>query len=78
MLLKKLAQRIKDEKDIEVNFAEGVAERIVELGYNDIFGARSIEHFIGNTLENTLVTKIIAGGQEIEEKTIHVSAEEIG
>ncbi|MDO8241045.1 MAG: AAA family ATPase [Candidatus Moranbacteria bacterium] len=78
MLLDKLATRVKNEKDIEVNFASGVAEKIVELGYNEIFGARSIEHFIGNTLENTLVTKIIAGGQEIDDKTINVSAEEIG
>jgi ATP-dependent Clp protease ATP-binding subunit ClpA len=67
--LQKLKKKLA-EKNIEFLITEALKERIVELGYNPIFGAREmkrvIQEKIGNVLSQALLLKEIRGGEKIE------------
>lgn len=59
--LQNFADRLKKEKNIAITFAPDVATRIVEQGYEPEFGARSINRYIENTIEDAVVKQVIAG-----------------
>lgn len=59
--LSRFADRLKKEKNITVRFAPGVTQAVVTHGYEPEFGARSIYRYIEDTIEDTVVKKIIAG-----------------
>ena len=59
--LASFTERLKKEKNITVTFAPDVAEKIVEKGYQPEFGARSINRYIDDTIEDVVVKKIISG-----------------
>ncbi len=59
--LQAFADRLKKEKNITITFAPGVAEKIVERGYEPEFGARSINRYIEDTIEDAVVNQVIAG-----------------
>jgi ATP-dependent Clp protease ATP-binding subunit ClpC len=61
LMLSKLARRLQKEKNIEITFEEGVVEKIIERGYDPVFGARSLNRFIGDKIENLVARKIISG-----------------
>lgn len=68
LMLKKLAGRLQTEKNIEVEFSGDLSAKIIERGYNQIFGARSLNRYIENTVEDLLAKKIIAGEVKKGEK----------
>ena len=53
--------RLKKEKNIAIAFAPDVVSRIIEKGFEPEFGARSLNRFIENAIEDVVVKKIIAG-----------------
>jgi len=59
--LKKLATRLKKEKNIVINFSSDVVPRIVEKGFEPEFGMRSLNRFIEDSIEDVVVKKIISG-----------------
>ena len=59
--LKKFADRLKKEKNIAIAFVPDVVSRIIEKGFEPEFGARSLNRFIENAIEDVVVKKIIAG-----------------
>lgn len=63
------AARLKKEKNITIRFAPEVIPKIVKEGFEQEFGSRSINRYIENTIEDTIVRKLIAGeietGQEL-------------
>jgi ATP-dependent Clp protease ATP-binding subunit ClpC len=59
--LKKFVDQIKAEKNIEVVIAPGVTERIVAHGYEPQFGARSVNRYIMDHIEDIVVRKVISG-----------------
>lgn len=59
--LEKLAVRIKERKNIAVSFAPGLAEAVVARGYEPSFGARSLNRYIEDRIEDTVVRSVIAG-----------------
>lgn len=61
MKLRQFSDRLKKEKNIGITFAPGVAEKIVERGYEPEFGARSINRYIEDTIEDAIIEQIIAG-----------------
>ena len=61
MKLKVFTERLKKEKNITIEFASGVAEKIVERGYEPEFGARSINRYIEDTIEDAVIRQIISG-----------------
>lgn len=61
LMLQKLSKRISEEKNIDIDFSESVVEEIVTKGYNPIFGARSINHYIDEKIESMIAEKIISG-----------------
>ena len=61
ILLTRFAQRLEKEKNIRLSFAQDVVEKIIEKGYNTLFGARSIEHYINDRIEDVVARKIISG-----------------
>jgi len=65
IMLKKITDNIYKKKNITVEFGEDVTDEIISKGYNPIFGARSIKHFMQDRIEDVLAKKIIA--QEISE-----------
>jgi ATP-dependent Clp protease ATP-binding subunit ClpA len=76
LMLNKFFRRLAKEKNIEAGFEEEVAEKIIEGGYNPLFGARSLKRFIENKIENLIAKKIIAGEVRPGEK-IFISASEL-
>lgn len=61
LLLQKFAARVLEEQNLEVNFAPGVVEKVIEKGYDPIFGARSIMHYIDDAIADVFAKKLIVG-----------------
>ena len=59
--LRDLQARLKKEKNIALQFGEGVPEAIVAKGYRPEFGARSLNRFINDTIEDRVAKAIISG-----------------
>lgn len=60
LMLEKFARRVGREKNISVLFGENVVKRVIEKGYDPVFGARSINRYISDKIEDTIAKKIIA------------------
>lgn len=56
-----LAARIKKEKNITLSFGDGVAEAIVSRGYEPEFGARSLNRYLEDRVEDLVVRKVLEG-----------------
>ncbi len=59
LLLDKLKKNLK-EKNIDFIITFGLKEKIIELGYNQVFGAREIKRVIQDKIENVLATAILS------------------
>ncbi|HEX8974449.1 MAG TPA: AAA family ATPase [Patescibacteria group bacterium] len=59
--LKKFARRLAKEKNIEISFGDDVILQIIDKGYNPVFGARSLNRYIEDAVEDLVAKKIIAG-----------------
>ncbi len=68
LMLGKLSRRLLNEKNIDVEFSDDIGVKIIEKGYNSIFGARSLNRYIEDTVEDILARKIIAGEVKKGEK----------
>jgi ATP-dependent Clp protease ATP-binding subunit ClpC len=73
LMLGRIARRLRKEKNIEVDFEEGILEIIIEKGYNPMFGARSLCRYIEDKVENLIAKKIISGEAKKGE-TIKISS----
>lgn len=77
LILKNMAERVYKNKNIKINFGEELVRKIIEKGYDPIFGARSIKHFVQDKIEDILAKKIVerevSEGEEIELKTEDVN-----
>lgn len=58
--LAEFAKRMDENKNIQVKFEEGVIERIIEKGYDPVFGARSINRYISDEIEDLASKKLIS------------------
>ena len=76
MKLRAFAERLMKEKNITIDFAAGVVEKIVEKGYEPEFGARSINRYIEDTIEDAVVSQIIAGAV-VSGGTLSVTADQL-
>lgn len=77
LILKHVADKIYVRKNIRLEFDPDLVGRVIEKGYDSIFGARSIKHFVEDRIEDMLAKKIIA--QEIVPGgSIRLSASDIG
>ncbi|MBZ9572149.1 ATP-dependent Clp protease ATP-binding subunit [Patescibacteria group bacterium] len=69
LILQKLKKNLKN-KDIELIITAPLKEKIVELGYNPVFGAREIKRVIqdkvGNVLAQALLSQKIKRGDKVE------------
>ncbi|KKQ51302.1 MAG: ATPase AAA-2 domain protein [Parcubacteria group bacterium GW2011_GWD2_38_11] len=59
--LQKFVRRLAKEKNIELAYDESVIEKIIQKGYNPIFGARSLNRYIEDEVESLVAKKIISG-----------------
>lgn len=59
--LRQFSKQVAKEKNIEITFAENISDNIIQKGYNPIFGARSINRYIEDTVEGIVARKIISG-----------------
>jgi ATP-dependent Clp protease ATP-binding subunit ClpB len=60
LILQRLSQKIDSEKNIQITFEENVTEKIIQNGYESIFGARSINRYIADNIEDLIAKKIIS------------------
>jgi len=60
LLLQKLKKNLK-EKEIEFIITQPLKEKIVELGYDPIFGAREMRRVIQDKIENVLASALLSG-----------------
>lgn len=59
LMLDNLSARIGKEKNIYVTFADDLIPLVIEKGYEPIFGARSLNRYISDTIEDLIAKKII-------------------
>jgi ATP-dependent Clp protease ATP-binding subunit ClpA len=59
--LQKFVRKVAKEKNIEITFDDSVVGNIIQKGYNPIFGARSLNRYIEETVEGIVAKKIISG-----------------
>ncbi|MCL6416169.1 ATP-dependent chaperone ClpB [Aestuariirhabdus sp. Z084] len=65
------------EKDLALEVDDEAMNRLVEIGFDPVYGARPLKRAIQRWIENPLAQEILAGKFE-PGKTIHVSAESDG
>ena len=58
--LQLLAQRLQ-ENDLNLEFADGVLDKLAELGFDPVYGARPLKRAIQTWLENPLAQSVLAG-----------------
>ena len=68
-MLKKVKKGL-EQKEIEFIITDKLKEKIVELSYSPVFGAREMKRIIQNKIENVLAKAILSGeikaGDKIE------------
>lgn len=70
LLLAKFAKRTAQAQDITLSFDDDVATVILRDGFDPVFGARSLERYIDDTVADALAKKLIAGNVRRGE-TVH-------
>lgn len=73
MLLDKFSKRMEKDQYITIMFDEDVVQRIIKEGFDPVFGARSLIHYIDDTIADALAKKLIKGNISRGE-TIHFTA----
>lgn len=68
LMLQKFSRRLLKEKNMEIQFNENIVDKLIEKGYNPVFGARSLDRYIESTVEDLVATKIISGEAKKGEK----------
>jgi len=66
--LQKFVRKVAKEKNIEIVFDDSVVGHIIQQGYNPVFGARSLNRYIEETVEGIVAKKIISGEAKNGEK----------
>ncbi len=61
IMLNKFTEQFKKEKHIEISFDKAVVKKIINCGFDQDFGARSLIHYIQKNISDSLAKKIIAG-----------------
>ena len=57
--LKELTSSLMKNKKIELSFGQGVVEKLAQLGYNPIFGARPLDAVIRHHIKDNLARAIL-------------------
>ncbi len=60
LIVEKAAERIYEKKNIEIDLDQSMIKKIIEKGYDPIFGARSIKRYVQDKIEDAIAKKIIA------------------
>lgn len=68
MILDVFAQRVAQEHDIVLQFDEMIADTVIERGFDPVFGARSLHHYVDAVIGDALAKKIIVGNVKRGEK----------
>lgn len=67
-----------DEKNISLSISDSAKDKIVEIGYDSVYGARPLKRYITNTLETQIAKRIIAGNiSEGDKITVDVEGDKI-
>lgn len=61
MMLKKLADRLKEQQNISFTITDELIDETVRLGYDPTFGARPMRRFIQDKVEKVVADRIIKG-----------------
>ncbi|MDP3770413.1 MAG: ATP-dependent Clp protease ATP-binding subunit [Candidatus Sungbacteria bacterium] len=61
IMLKKLAERLREQQDMTFSITDEIVEEIVRRGYDPTFGARPMRRFIQDKIEKIIAEKIIKG-----------------
>ena len=69
--LERLRARLQ-ERDLQLDVSEPALEKLAEIGYDPVYGARPLKRAIQQYIENPLAQKLLSG-QFISGQTVHVS-----
>jgi len=59
LMLKKLSKKMEQEKGIVVQYAPDLIDKIIDKGYDPVFGGRSVRRYIQNEIEDALAKEIL-------------------
>ena len=68
LMINKFAGRLEKEKGIKIGFSDEMIEKIIESGYDPVFGARSLHRYVEDKVEDLVARKIISGELKRGEK----------
>ena len=55
-----LAKRLAD-REMTIEFSDAVLEKILEAGFDPVYGARPLKRAIQNKIENSLANEVLSG-----------------
>jgi len=76
LMMGRFARQLQKEKNIEILFDDKVIDQIIDSGYDPVFGARSLNRYVEDKIEDMLAKKIIAGEVKKGEK-LKISSEDV-
>ena len=59
-MFNEIAQSIA-QKNITLTISDGLVQKIAEVGYDPVYGARPLRHLIQDKVENTLAKRMLSG-----------------
>jgi len=59
-LLRNYAERLKEEKNIDIQFDSGIVEKVAQNSFDPVFGARATHRYIEDKIGDNVVKKIIS------------------
>lgn len=59
LFLKNISKKLYNERGITLSFSPQLVDQIVKEGYDTNFGARSIKHYIQNTVEDSIAKQVL-------------------
>ena len=76
LLGKELAKRLED-KQLKLEMSDKAVERIIENGYDPVYGARPLKRYMQHTLETMLAKSLLSGDYSVGD-TVTVDVDENG
>ncbi|MBU2028592.1 AAA family ATPase [Patescibacteria group bacterium] len=68
MIIRKISDRVYESRNIKISFSDDFIAKIIQEGYDPIFGMRSIKRFAQDKIEDVIARNLISGAWEGKEE----------
>ena len=75
LMLSNFSKKLKTEQNIQVDYEEAVVEKIIQQGYDPVFGARSVKRYLNDKIKNIVADKLLVNTEKIDR--IFISSDDV-